>query len=58
MVQNQGVTLGMGDDVTDLGNGVNEKAIAQIGDTVSYKLTVYAKPGAENYHHHLGYCVR
>lgn len=44
-----GVTLGMGDDVTDPGNGVNEKAIAQIGDTVSYKLTVYAKPGAENY---------
>ena len=27
----------------------NENAIAQIGDTVSYQLTVSAKPGAENY---------
>lgn len=42
-------TLGLGDDATDPGNGVNEKAIAQVGDTVSYKLTVAAKPGAENY---------
>ena len=42
-------TLGVGDDATDPGSGVREKAIAQIGDTVSYKLTVAAKPGAENY---------
>lgn len=42
-------SLGTGDDVTDIGNGANEKAIAQVGDPVSYKLTVKAKPGAENY---------
>lgn len=34
---------------TDVGQGVNEQAIAQIGDTVSYKLTIKVKPGAENY---------
>ena len=42
-------TLGIGDDTTDPGEGANEKAIAQVGDPVSYKLTVSAKPGAENY---------
>jgi len=42
-------SLGKGDDATDPGAGANEKAIAQIGDPVSYKLTVQAKPGAENY---------
>lgn len=34
---------------TDVGSGVNEQAIAQIGDTVSYKLTITVKPGADNY---------
>lgn len=34
---------------TDPGAGVNEQAIAQIGDTVSYKLVVKIKPGAQNY---------
>lgn len=34
---------------TDVGSGANEQAIAQIGDTVSYKLTITVKPGAENY---------
>lgn len=42
-------TLGTGDDKTDPGSGANEKAIAQVGDTVSYKITVKAKAGAENY---------
>ena len=42
-------TLGTGDNTNDPGNGANEKAIAQVGDTVSYKLTVAAKPGALNY---------
>jgi LPXTG-motif cell wall-anchored protein len=42
-------TLGIGDDKTDVGAGANEKAIAQVGDTVSYKVVVKAKPGAENY---------
>ena len=42
-------TLGVGDDTTDPGQGTNEKAIAKIGDTVSFKLTVSAKPGAESY---------
>ena len=34
---------------TDPGAGVNEQAIAQIGDTVSYQLVVKIKPGAQNY---------
>jgi len=34
---------------TDVGEGKNEQAIAQIGDTVSYKLTIKVKPGAKNY---------
>lgn len=29
--------------------GKNEQAIAQVGDTISYKLTITVKPGAENY---------
>jgi fimbrial isopeptide formation D2 family protein/LPXTG-motif cell wall-anchored protein len=43
-------TLGSdGDNADDPGHGANEKAIAGVGDTVSYKLTVKAQPGAENY---------
>ena len=42
-------SLGVGDNATDPGEGKNEKAIAQVGDPVSYKLTVVIKPGAENY---------
>ena len=42
-------TLGIGDNTTDPGSGESEKAIAQIGDTVSYQLKVLAKPGAQNY---------
>lgn len=34
---------------TDPSNGVNEQAIAQIGSTVSYKLTIKVQPGAQNY---------
>lgn len=37
------------EEKTDPGEGTNEQAIAQIGDTVSYKLTVKIKPGAQNY---------
>lgn len=37
------------EEKTDPGKGVNEQAIAQEGDTVSYKLTVVIKPGASNY---------
>jgi len=48
-VNNETTTLGVGDETTDPGEGANEKAIAEVGDTVSYKLTIYAKPGAENY---------
>lgn len=33
----------------DPGEGTNEQAIAQIGDTVSYQLSVKIKPGAQNY---------
>ena len=36
-------------ETTDTGAGTNEQAIAQIGDTVSYKLTVTIHPGGENY---------
>ena len=36
-------------DTSDVGQGANESAIAQIGDTITYKLTIGAKPGAENY---------
>lgn len=42
-------TLGTGDETTDPGEGANEKAIAEVGDTVSYQLVVKAKAGAENY---------
>ena len=35
--------------VAETDQGANEAAIAQIGDTVSYKLTIVAKPGAQNY---------
>ena len=42
-------TLGTGDNTTDPGEGANEKAIAQVGDPISYKLTIKAKKGAENY---------
>ncbi len=42
-------TLGVGDNTADPGQGESEKAIAQIGDTVGFKLTVAAKPGAQNY---------
>ena len=48
-VENGTTTLGTGDDASDPGEGEHEKAIAEIGDTVSFKLTIYAKPGAENY---------
>ena len=37
------------EEKSDPGEGTNEQAIAQIGDTVSYKLTVAVKPGAQNY---------
>ena len=37
------------EEVTDPGSGAKEQAIAQEGDTVSYKLTVVIKPGASNY---------
>ncbi len=36
-------------EMADVGQGANEHAIAQIGDTITYKLTIGAKPGAENY---------
>ena len=36
-------------ETTDPGNGVDEQAIAQKGDTVSYKLVITIKPGAKNY---------
>ena len=36
-------------ETTDPGRGKNEQAIAQAGDTVSYKLTIAVKPGASNY---------
>ena len=42
----------VGDDPTKVGEtdtGKNEAATAQVGDTITYKLTVSAKPGAENY---------
>ena len=42
-------TLGVGDDATDPGNGVREKGIAQIGETVNFQLTIKARPGAESY---------
>lgn len=48
-VENGTTTLGTGDDASDPGEGEHEKAIAEIGDTVSFKLTIYAKPGAEKY---------
>ena len=37
------------EEKTDPGQGSNEHAIAQVGDTITYKLTIKAKPGAENY---------
>ena len=37
------------EEKTDPGKGVDEQAIAQKGDTVSYKLVVTIKPGAQNY---------
>ena len=36
-------------EITDPGHGVKEQAIAQEGDTISFKLTVVIKPGASNY---------
>lgn len=48
-VEDEDTTLETGDDTTDPGAGAHEKAIAQIGDTVSYKVVIKAKPGAENY---------
>lgn len=48
-VEGEDTTLGTGDDTTDPGRGVHEKAIAQVGDTVSYTVVIKAKPGAENY---------
>jgi fimbrial isopeptide formation D2 family protein/LPXTG-motif cell wall-anchored protein len=36
-------------ETADIGKGKDEQAIAQIGDTVSYKLSVTVKPGAKNY---------
>lgn len=48
-VNEETTTLGTGDDAADPGEGANEKAIAQVGDTVSYKLTISAKPGAQSY---------
>ena len=42
-------TLDTGDDTTDPGKGKHEKAIAQVGDPVNYKLTIKAKPGAKGY---------
>ncbi|MBQ9027921.1 MAG: SpaH/EbpB family LPXTG-anchored major pilin [Lachnospiraceae bacterium] len=48
-VENGKTTLGIGDDASDPGEGKNEKAIAEIGDNVSFELTISAKPGAENY---------
>lgn len=49
VANNDTSSLGTGDETTDPGQGANEKAIAQVGDPVAYKLTVTAKPGAENY---------
>ena len=34
---------------TDPGEGSNEHAIAEVGDTITYKITVKAQPGAESY---------
>ena len=50
-VNDSTATLGIGDENkrTDPGKGESEKAIAQIGDTVGFKLTVAAKPGAKSY---------
>ncbi len=50
-VNDSTATLGIGDENkrTDPGKGESEKAIAQIGDTVGFKLTVAAKPGANSY---------
>lgn len=48
-VNDSDVTLGKGDEDSDPGDGKNEKAIAQVGDPVTYKLTIKAKPGAAGY---------
>ena len=37
------------EETTDTGTGAKEQAIAQIGDTVSYKLVVNVQPGGYNY---------
>ena len=47
---NEGTSnFGAGNDGNDASNDINEKATAQVGDTISYKLTVAVKPGAKNY---------
>ena len=37
------------DEIQFDGDGSNEHAIAQVGDTITYTIEVTAKPGAENY---------
>jgi len=36
-------------ETTDPGDGSNEHAIAQVGDTITYSIVIVAKPGAQNY---------
>ncbi len=37
------------EEIADTGEGAKEQAIAQIGDTVSYKLVVNVQPGGQDY---------